>query len=162
MKIFMKILFRLLLLSLPAFAFSRVYSQSETPADATMVLNHIAVHVVDLEKSTSFYENVLQLKKIPEPFHDGLHTWFSIGAAGQLHLIQGAETDITRNKNDHLCFSVKSVDNFVKKLTTQKIPYTNWMGETSKVTTRVDGIKQIYFLDPDGRWIEINDDNGTK
>jgi lactoylglutathione lyase len=25
------------------------------------------------------------------------------------------------------------------------------------ITTRVDGVKQIYFKDPDGYWIEIND-----
>jgi lactoylglutathione lyase len=23
---------------------------------------------------------------------------------------------------------------------------------------RVDGVKQIYFQDPDGHWLEINDD----
>jgi lactoylglutathione lyase len=158
----MKTLFQFLFFISSTFAFSRVDAQADNSSDASPVLNHIAVHVVDLVKSTVFYEEVLQLKKIPEPFKDGLHTWFSLGAAGQLHLIQGAEKDITRNKNDHLCFSVKSVDDFITKLKAQKIAYTNWKGESGQVTLRVDGIKQIYFLDPDGNWIEINDDSASR
>jgi lactoylglutathione lyase len=78
-----------------------------TAKPQTLTLNHIAVHVNNLEKSTLFYEQVLQLKKIPEPFKDGLHTWFSIGAAGQLHLIQGADANTKHNKNAHLCFHRK-------------------------------------------------------
>jgi len=124
----------------------------------TLVLNHIAMYVYDLKKATAFYENVLRLKQIPEPFHDGRHTWFTMGAAGNLHLIQGAPNDIKRDKNDHLCFSVKSIDEFIANLDKQKIEYTNWPGNAKSPTVRVDGVKQIYFVDPDGHWIEINDD----
>jgi len=129
---------------------------------AVLVLNHIAVHVVNLEKSTASYEQVLQLQKIPEPFKDGLHTWFTLGAAGQLHLIQGAEKAITHNKNEHLCFSVKSIEDFIANLTKHNIEYTNWPGTAKAPTVRVDGVKQIYFQDPDGHWIEINNDYPIK
>jgi lactoylglutathione lyase len=125
-------------------------------ASTPIALNHIAMYVYNLEKSTSFYDNVLQLKQIPEPFHDGKHTWYTLGAAGALHLIQGADADIKRNKNDHLCFSVSSIDDFIANLVKQKIEYYDWPGEKNKVTTRVDGVKQVYFQDPDGHWIEIN------
>jgi lactoylglutathione lyase len=37
------------------------------------------------------------------------------------------------------------------------VAYENWAGEKSAVTRRVDGVKQIYFQDPDGCWLEIND-----
>jgi len=127
-----------------------------------LTLNHIAVHVNNLEKSTAFYEQVLQLKKIPEPFHDGLHTWFTIGAAGQLHLIQGAEQTTNHNKNAHLCFSVPSIEDFIANLEQRKIAYTNWPGTAKAPTVRVDGVKQIYFQDPDGNWLEINDDKQVK
>ena len=86
------------------------------------------------------------------------HTWFTIGAAGSLHLIQGAPANISRDKNDHLCFSVKSIDEFIANLDKHKIEYTNWPGTAKAPTVRVDGVKQIYFVDPDGHWIEINDD----
>jgi lactoylglutathione lyase len=38
-----------------------------------------------------------------------------------------------------------------------KIEYENWAGDKMAVTTRVDGVKQIYFKDLDGYWVEIND-----
>jgi lactoylglutathione lyase len=132
--------------------------QTEPAETHTLALNHIAMYVYDLKKSTSFYENVLRMKQIPEPFHDGKHTWFSMGAAGNLHLIQGAPNDIKRDKNDHLCFSVKSIDQIIANLDKHQIEYTNWPGNAKAPTVRVDGVKQIYFVDPDGHWIEINDD----
>jgi lactoylglutathione lyase len=125
-------------------------------------LNHIAVYVNDLTKSTDFYKNILKLKEIPEPFKDGRHTWFTLGRAGQLHLIQGAGKNIKRDKNDHLCFSVKSIDEFIGRLNQNDLNYTNWPGTEKAPTVRVDGVKQIYFQDPDGHWIEINDDASLK
>lgn len=124
-----------------------------TPA----VLNHIAVYVSDLKQSTVFYESVFNLKIIPEPFHDNRHTWFSLGPAGQLHLIQGLKGTQNFDKNEHLCFSVPSVDEFVKKLNTQHINFEDWAGKEKGITLRVDGVKQIYFKDPDGHWLEVND-----
>ncbi len=120
-------------------------------------LNHIAFYVVDLKKSTRFYQEILQLDTIPEPFHDGRHTWFSIAPLSHLHLIQGATNITAHEKNNHLCFTVPSVADFVKNLATYEIPYENWAGELSQVTKRVDGVYQVYFKDPDGYWIEIND-----
>jgi lactoylglutathione lyase len=148
------LLWSLLLLTSPAV----LAQKATTPSPQMLALNHIAVHVVNLEKSTASYENVLQLQKIPEPFKDGLHTWFTLGAAGQLHLIQGAEKATVHNKNEHLCFSVKSIEDFISNLAKHKITYTNWPGTANAPTVRVDGIKQIYFQDPDGHWIEINND----
>ncbi len=122
-------------------------------------LNHIAIHVVDLEKSTRFYQQVIGLDTIPEPFHDGRHTWFSIGPKSQLHIISGAAQPTTHNKNTHLCFSVQSIDEFISGLNKHKVPFEDWAGTPSAVTTRPDGIKQIWFRDPDGYWLEINDAN---
>ncbi len=122
------------------------------------VLNHIAVHVTDLKNSSRFYEEVLQLDSIPEPFHDGRHTWLNIGTGSHLHLISGAEKTAVHDKNSHLCFSTSSIQNIIDKLDNGHIPYENWLGAKSSVTTRVDGVKQIYFQDPDGNWLEVNDD----
>lgn len=150
----MKSLFLLL-----ALCFSNsVMAQSGAARKTELSLNHIAVYVHELKRSTDFYENVLMLQKIDEPFKDGKHTWFTIGAAGHLHLIQGAEANIKRDKNDHLCFSVESIDDFIANLDKHRIEYTNWPGTAKAPTVRVDGVKQVYFQDPDGHWIEINND----
>ncbi|RTL57267.1 MAG: VOC family protein [Sphingobacteriales bacterium] len=121
------------------------------------VINHIAVYVVDLKKSTGFYRDIIGLDTIPEPFHDGRHTWFAIGTNAHLHVISGASAVTIHDKNSHLCFSVPSVPEFIKILDQNHIAYENWLGEKQAVTNRVDGVKQIYFTDPDGYWIEIND-----
>lgn len=120
-------------------------------------LNHIALYVMDLQKSTSFYKNVVGLDTIPEPFHDGRHTWFSIGPVGHLHIISGAAAKTPHDKNAHLCFSVASVNDFITNLKKNGVEFENWAGEKNTVTNRVDGVKQLYFRDPDGYWIEIND-----
>jgi len=131
-------------------------AQTATKTESA-TLNHIAVYVSDLEKSSYFYEKLLNLQKIEEPFKDGRHVWFSLGPAGQMHLIQGAKTNIPHDKNEHLCFSVSSITDFIAKLDGQKISYINWEGTAKAPTVRVDGVKQIYFQDPDGHWLEVND-----
>ena len=123
----------------------------------TPVLNHIAIYVVDLKISTHFYQDILQLDTIPEPFHDGRHTWFSIGSVGHLHIIQGAKEFTPHDKNNHLCFSVGLITDFIRSLNKHNIIYENWAGEKMTVTNRVDGVHQIYFKDPDGYWLEVND-----
>ena len=120
-------------------------------------LNHIAFYVKDLKISSDFYHNVVGLDTIPEPFHDGRHTWFLIGPKSHLHIISGATVNLPKEKNAHLCFTVPSVADFIPRLTKYKVPYENWAGDKMAVTNRVDGVKQLYFQDPDGYWIEIND-----
>ncbi|MCA0397718.1 MAG: VOC family protein [Bacteroidetes bacterium] len=121
-------------------------------------INHVALYVSNLASSTAFYQDIVGLDTIPEPFHDGRHTWFSIGDKAHLHLIAGRKQAPEAEKNAHLCFSTSQLDKIIEKLTAQKIAYEDWAGHPSGVTRRVDGIRQIYFRDPDGYWIEVNDD----
>jgi lactoylglutathione lyase len=132
-------------------------SAQQINSQQSAALNHIAVYVSDLAKSESFYQTLLNLKKIEEPFKDGRHVWFSLGAAGQMHLIQGPKTKTVYDKNEHLCFSVNSITAFISKLDQEKVDYINWEGTAKAPTTRVDGVKQVYFQDPDGHWLEVND-----
>ena len=122
------------------------------------VLNHIAVYVKDLKTSTTFYSDVIGIDTIPEPFHDGKHTWYGVSENSHLHLIQGAKEITKHDKNIHLCFSVPSIEDVIARLNKNSVPYESWTGEKMAVTTRVDGIRQLYFTDPDGYWIEINND----
>src|SRR6476659_4740251 len=108
------------------------------------ILNHIAVYVVDLKISTAFYQNIVGLDSIPEPFHDGRHTWFSVGPKSHLHIISGASQKTDHDKNAHLCFSVGSVLDFIDVLKKNNVPFENWAGEKNTYTNRVDGVKQIY------------------
>jgi lactoylglutathione lyase len=122
--------------------------------------NHAAYYVKSLAVSTKFYEETIGLEKIPEPFHDGKHTWFSTGQ-GHLHVIEGAAEITEHDKNTHFCLSVPNFDDFKKRLDDLKYPYENWAGDQLAVTKRVDGIQQLYLKDPDGYWVEINSDYQT-
>ena len=120
--------------------------------------NHITVYVVDLKKSADFYKNALQLQEIAEPFHDNRHVWFKIGEHSQLHVVSGAKEVSPHDINIHLAFTVRSVENFSRHLDSLGVKYGNWAQSSKEPQLRPDGIKQIYLQDPDGYWIEINDD----
>ena len=151
----MKIISPFFLLAASFFIKENIFSQQDAMQKA--FLNHIALYVTDLNKSTAFYRDIIGLDTIPEPFHDGKHTWFSVGPKSHLHLIEGAGNITDHNKNNHLCFSVSSVETFITILKKKNVEFENWAGGKSVFNTRVDGVKQIYFRDPDGYWIEIND-----
>lgn len=126
-------------------------------ASQSPVMDHTTVFVVDLDRSTKFYRDIMQLQQIPEPFKDGRHNWFRIGPHSQLHVVGGAKAIIPHDINIHLAFKVASLSDFIEHLDQLGVKYQNWQGE-KKSQMRPDGISQIYFQDPDGYWIEINDD----
>lgn len=121
------------------------------------ILNHTAIYVADVQKSVVFYQQILGLDTIPEPFHDGKHAWFRTGPGLALHVIEGAPVKKEYYKNQHTCFSVGSVQNFITLLQKNNIAWEDRDGTKMAVTTRIDGVKQIWLQDPDGYWIEVND-----
>jgi lactoylglutathione lyase len=120
-------------------------------------INHTAIYVMDVKTSSAFYQNIIGLDTIPEPFHDGKHAWFKTGSDIALHIIQGAEAKKEYYKNQHTCFSVASIEAFIKLLAAKNIPFEDVKGVKNTITNRVDGVKQLWLQDPDGYWIEIND-----
>lgn len=141
-----------LLLSIP------LTSPAQQKQNSKAKINHVAIFVVDLQRSGDFYMNTLGLDTVPEPFHDGKHIWLSIGTGSQMHIIQGATAPKVYYKNNHTCFSVPSVESFTQKLKEKSIPWEDVSGNQMAISKRVDGISQIWLRDPDGYWLEINDD----
>jgi lactoylglutathione lyase len=122
-----------------------------------VTIDHVAIYVVDLEKEAGFYRDVLQFDTLAEPFHDGKHAWFTIGSGIAMHLIQGADKPKEYFKNNHICMSVPSIEAFTKRLESMKIGFEDKEGKQGGITSRVDGIHQIWLKDPEGYWIEVND-----
>ncbi len=120
-------------------------------------INHTAIFVRNLKVTRGFYEKILGLDTIPEPFHDGKHTWYKIGDGVAMHVIEGADKPKEYFKNQHTCFSVASVPAFTQILMKNNIPFEDVNGKKNSITNRVDGVKQIWLQDPDGYWLEIND-----
>ncbi|WP_238395219.1 VOC family protein [Mucilaginibacter sp. 14171R-50] len=137
-----------LLLSVP------IVSNAQT---TKTLFNHVALCSKDLKKSNEFYTSVLNLKIIPNPFKDTVHTWYSIAPNIAMHVIQGGCSTAPKLIGDHICFSVPAITPFIAMLKQKNIPYTNWKGVPNQVEHRVDGVSQVYIQDPDGYWIEVND-----
>src|SRR3954447_9288442 len=133
---------------------SSAQSQSQTAPH----FNHTTIYVTDLQKVADFYRNVMMLKEIPEPFHDNKHGWLQIAPHAGLHVVQGAKEVIPHDINIHLAFSVPSVEAFAKHLDAMNVKYGNWAQTSKEPQVRPDGIKQIYLQDPEGYWIEVDDD----
>ena len=141
-----------LILLLFALTFSGIcYGQDNKPT-----MNHVAICAQDLKRSVAFYSDVMELAKIPNPFHDTVHQWFAIGPSNALHVIQAGCPTVVHDINNHLCFSVPSIEDFMKHLDKFDVKYGDWNGHLKRTQLRTDGVIQIYFQDPDGYWIEVN------
>ena len=131
---------------------NKAFAQEAPTAD------HIALYVFDLDKSTAFYKDVMGFKLVSEPFKDGKHSWFAIGPHDKLHVIKGAADVKEHDINSHFAYHVKDIKQFTDHLDKLNIRYGNWKQDSKEPTLRPDGVKQVYFQDPDNYWIEVNDD----
>jgi len=119
-------------------------------------VNHLALSVKDVNRSAEFYVKVLKLPEIVNRSKIEGVRWFLLGDGRELHLISVIKETVTINKALHLGLSTANFDNFMKYFKDLKIPYSDWPGKPNTVNIRADGVKQIFFQDPDGYWIEIN------
>ncbi len=121
-------------------------------------INHTAIYVVNLKASKHFYQHIIGLDTLTEPFKDGKHAWFKTGPSIAMHIIEGAAIKKDYYKNQHTCFSVASIVSFTQTLKKNNIDWEDRDGAKYAITTRIDGVQQIWLQDPDGYWVEINDD----
>ncbi|MBL7698128.1 MAG: VOC family protein [Chitinophagaceae bacterium] len=118
--------------------------------------DHVALSVKDVNRSAEFYITVLRLPEITNRSKIEGIRWFVLGDGRELHLISVIKENVTINKAVHVGLSSAKFDEFVKHLTANKISYSDWPGKANTINIRADGIKQVFFQDPDGYWIEVN------
>ena len=118
--------------------------------------DHDAIQVKDVNASARFYGEILGLKEIPNGGLGDHIRWFQLGDKTQIHLIESEELP-EKLKGVHMALSTSNLEQLMSFLKEKEIPFENWPGYTNTTNTRPDGIKQIYLQDPDGYWIEVND-----
>ncbi|MBU2949748.1 VOC family protein [Tamlana agarivorans] len=121
-------------------------------------INHIALSVKDVNEAVAFYQKVLGLKEIKNTASNSKTRWLILGQGKQLHLIPRPDAEIKTNKAVHFALATSQLDTFIKHLETLNIDYSDWLGTPNKDYIRKDRIKQIYFQDNNGYWVEVNDD----
>ena len=122
----------------------------------SLTFNHLAISVKDVNRSSEFYKNILKLKEIENRAKLEGVRWFSTEDGKELHLISIIKEPIVLNKAIHIAFTTSNFDAVIKTLNEMNITYSDWPGNLNKINFRADGIKQIFFQDPDGYWIEVN------
>jgi catechol 2,3-dioxygenase-like lactoylglutathione lyase family enzyme len=112
-------------------------------------LNHVAIHVADVERSRRFYGGVLELPELARPAFDFPGAWFAFGKQ-ELHIIgnrPGDDTVHSHNRGNHFALSVADGQEAQRFLESRGVAMTH--------NIRPDGARQIFIRDPDGFVIEF-------
>ena len=153
----------LLLLFIPLVSFGQdtiPATKILTQKKVSMKFNHQALLVNDLNLSGDFYRDVLGLEEIEVGAgQNPPKRWFKNNQGIEMHLISSEEKLSILPKGIHMAFTVKNFDEFINHLKNKNIKFSNWKGDESKTQIRNDGYKQIFFQDPQGYWIEVNNVN---
>lgn len=112
-------------------------------------LNHVAIHVQDVEKSCEFYRRVLLLESIARPAFSFPGAWFRLGSCQELHLIGDRNDPVfAGNRSNHYALRVDNLDEWEEH-------FRKLGAEFRSKRPRPDGVWQTYIADPDGHVIEL-------
>lgn len=125
-------------------------------------LDHAAMLVKDVERSSRFYGQVLGMEQIPRPSTFNFPgAWLSKGSF-QIHLIGEAESgraaqvnpgyrrdEMARGYGAHVAFEVDDLEAAMHHLRAHDVEIVGGP------RPRGDGVQQLYICDPDGYIIEL-------
>ena len=124
-------------------------------------LNHMSLQVRSLEDSARFYQDVLRLPEIACGAREAHIRWFGLGNGQSVHLIEGDVGDTFVKRSTHFCISAADFDGMVEHFRASGAAFCNLGGEPGKEHIRADGVRSVYMQDPDGYWLEVNEDYPT-
>lgn len=112
-------------------------------------LNHVAIHVEDVERSCAFYRDILKLEQIPRPAFTFPGAWFRLGTKQELHII-GNRTDpvFGKSRGNHFALETDDLDAWERHFREAGLSHL-------PRRTRPDGVWQVFVNDPDGHCVEL-------
>src|SRR5689334_12849651 len=127
-----------------------------------MRLDHGGLLVSDVERSVRFYVDALGLEQVERPpTFDTPGAWLQVGAQ-QIHLIGETEpgraramtprydaAEIVIGYGTHLALDVEDLDAAIARAAAAGVH------PPGEVFARGDGVKRVFFTDPDGHVIEL-------
>lgn len=128
------------------------------PFTANPTLQHTTLVVSDFSVSKPFYTELLGFRQIDAPWLPKNQMFVALGENLELHVGEVPGVKIVPSTFNHFAFSVANLDAFLEYLKANDIVYSSLGGDVKyEVYTRPDGVRQTFFQDPDGYWIEVND-----
>jgi len=119
-------------------------------------LNHVAIYVTNVERSSDFYRTALRLEPIPRPAFSFPGAWFRLGTNQELHLIADQGPPFFRtHPSNHFALQVDDLDEWECHLNAVSADFT-------ARKQRPDGAWQVFLRDPDGHVIELFTPPGHK
>ena len=117
-------------------------------------LAHIGIKVRDMAASLKFYTEVLGFEKTGEQIFGTSHLAFLNIGTCLLELIQGAQyEERTAGQVDHIADEVKGIEALVETLKSKGVQFLS--DEVSVAPGLLDGVKNIFFVGPDGERFEF-------
>ncbi len=146
---------RKIILLILTFSFSG-FIRAQDSTSFNLTFNHLCHYVKNLDRTVEFYIKVLKLKEISNRAKEPGMRWISIGPNIELHLVSIEKQNIVIDTASHFALGTKHFDGFIRLLNEKKINYVDANDKPRTYSIRADGVKQLYFQDPDGYWIEVN------
>lgn len=146
------------LLTVPLLVLSAPTALAQDAPAPVARIDHVGIWVVDQQKSIDFYRDLFGLPEIPAPFPAGGPRWMRFANGIELHIQPGRDAPVQQHRRVHMALAVASLDPILAKLKARGQTWSDVAGTVGAVQNlRTDGVRQVFFQDPDGYWIEVND-----
>jgi glyoxylase I family protein len=129
---------------------------------ASLMLHHVSIVAIDLERSIAFYRDLFDVERIERPPFPTAGAWFVSGGV-QFHIIVYVPGSFRTGNVDtadlHFAFRTDDFDGFMSKLAARGFHEDGDEGDLKHIIVRRSGLagfSQVYLLDPDRNIVEVN------
>ena len=113
-------------------------------------MNHFTILTDDVDKTVSFYGELLDLEPGPRPNFKFPGAWLYAGGQPILHVIGGRpKSELKAGVIDHMAFSGKDLAGTLAALKARKVDYECRQQAGT-------GLWQVFFFDPNGAKVELD------
>ena len=114
-------------------------------------IHHKGFHVTDMEKTLSFYCDILGFEHAFDLKDNDGYPWIEyvkIADGSFLEFFYGADEE-EKKQYDHICFEVADIEKIAKELKEKNVTFA------AELSVGKDNNQQFWLRDPDGNWLEF-------